>query len=102
MAKTVIWSNESLEDIENIAEFISRDSNHHAQRVVDEIIHIVEILQTQPEMGRIVPELNQSQVREHFIYSYRIIYEIDNNQIHILAVIHGGRLLENLENRFKT
>ena len=69
MAQTVIWSDESLKDIDSIAEFISRDSAHHAQRVVDEIIRIVETLQTQPKMGRIVPELNQPQIREHFIYS---------------------------------
>ena len=100
MAKTVIWSNESLEDIRSIAEFISRDSIHHAQRFAGEIIHIVETLQTQPEMGRVVPELNRAQIKEHFIYSYRIIYEIDNTHIHILAIIHGGRLLENIDDRF--
>ena len=101
MAKTVIWSNESLDDIDNIAEYISRDSVHHAQRVVDEIISIIETLSTQPEMGRIVPELNQSHIREHFIYSYRIIYEYLNDELHILTVIHGNRLLENVNERFK-
>lgn len=101
MAKSVIWSDEALEDIESIAEFISRDSVHHAQRVVDEIISIVEILQTQPEMGRIVPELNQPIIREHFIYSYRIIYELLEKDLCVLAVIHGGRRLENIETLFK-
>jgi len=52
-------------------------------------------------MGHVVPELKQTQIREHFIYSYRIIYEIKNEQIYILAVIHGGRLLENIDDRFK-
>lgn len=101
MVKTVIWSDESLGDIDSIAEFISRDSIHHAQRVVSEIIHIVETLQTQPEMGRIVPELEIPSIREQFIYSYRIIYEINKRHILVLAVIHGGRLLDNLSNRFE-
>ena len=101
MAQSVIWSAESLEDIESIAAFISRDSVHHAQRVVAEIISIVETIQTQPEMGRVVPELKNTRIREHFIYSYRIIYEIKLEQIHILAVIHGGRLLETVADRFK-
>jgi addiction module RelE/StbE family toxin len=100
MAQSVIWSDESLEDIDSIAEFISRDSIHHAQHVVDQIIRIVENLQTQPKMGRVVPELKQIQIREHFICSYRIIYEIKKKQIHILAVIHGKRLLENIDERF--
>ena len=94
MAQSVIWSEESLQDIDSIAEYISRDSVHHAQRVVDEIFTIVETIQTQPGMGRIVPEIGQSHVREHFIYSYRIIYEIQDDLIHVLAVIHGGRLLK--------
>ena len=50
MVKSINWSEESLDDIESIAEFISRDSLHHAQRFVDEIIHVVELLQAQPEM----------------------------------------------------
>lgn len=94
MAQSVIWSEESLQDIDSIAEYISRDSIHHAQRVVDEIFTIVETIQTQPEMGRVVPEIGQPHVREHFIYSYRIIYEIQDDQIYVLAVIHGGRLLK--------
>ncbi len=94
MAQSVIWSEESLQDIDSIAEYISRDSIHYAQRVVDEIFTIMETIQTQPEMGRVVPEIGQPHVREHFIYSYRIIYEIQGDQIYVLAVIHGGRLLK--------
>lgn len=79
MAQSIIWSDESLDDIDSIAEFISRDSIHHAQRVVSEIVSIVEKIRTQPKMGRIVPELNQANIREHFIYSYRIIYELQRS-----------------------
>ena len=38
-------------------------------------------------------------VRERFVYSYRIIYEIRGAEIEILAVIHGRRLLESIEDR---
>jgi mRNA-degrading endonuclease RelE of RelBE toxin-antitoxin system len=33
-------------------------------------------------------------IRELFVFQYRIIYEIKHNEIHILAVIHGKRLLD--------
>jgi len=36
-------------------------------------------------------------VRERFIYSYRLIYDLKDNGIHILGVIHGKRLLESVE-----
>ncbi len=34
------------------------------------------------------------------MYSYRIIYEIRADDAHILAIIHGKRLLEAVEERF--
>ena len=100
MAEAIIWSQESLDDIDRLADYISRDSMYHACRVVDQIFNIGNMLVAQPMMGRVVPELGQSQVREHFIYSYRIIYEIKDKTIHIIAVIHGRRLLESIEERF--
>lgn len=95
MVKSIIWSEQSLDDIKNIAEFISRDSQYHAQRVIEQIIDIVELISHQPQIGRIVPELEQPNIREQFIYSYRIIYEIKEESINVLTVIHGRRLLEN-------
>jgi len=51
-------------------------------------------------MGRVVPELGHSTIREHFIYSYRIVYRIHGDDIHVLAVIHGKRLLDTVMDRF--
>lgn len=50
-----------------------------------------------PRLGRIVPELSDPNVRERFVYSYRVIYELRESAIEILAVIHGKRLLESVE-----
>ena len=97
MARTVIWSQEALDDIDSIAEYISRDSRYHARQVVETLFERGDSLLEQPESGRIVPELHDPHVREHFIYSYRLIYELKDNAIHILGVIHGKRLLESVE-----
>ena len=97
MAQPLIWSREALDDIDNIADYISRDSLTHAQQVVERILTLGESIPAQPRLGRVVPELNDPQVRERFIYSYRLIYELRDEAIHILAVIHGKRLLESVE-----
>lgn len=97
MAQTLIWSQEALDDIDSIAEYISRDSLYHAQQVVERIVDMGESLPTQPRLGRVVPELSNTEVRERFVYSYRLIYELTDGAIHILAVIHGKRLLESIE-----
>ena len=44
--------------------------------------------------GRMVPELGNADIRERFLYSYRLIHEIQPEYINIMAVIHGKRLLE--------
>ena len=97
MAQAIVWSKEALDDIGSIAEYISRDSLYHAQQVVESIFERGDMLLDQPESGRKVPELNDPLVRECFIYSSRLIYEIKQPSIHILGVIHGQRLLESIE-----
>ena len=96
MANGLTWSEEALEDIESIAAYIEKDSPIYAKSVVSKFFEKAELLSDFSEMGRIVPEINQENIRELFIYSYRMIYKIEagNKNIVIIAVIHGRRLLE--------
>ncbi len=94
MAESIIWSQEALDDIDGIAEFISRDSLHYAQQVVERLFELGDAIVEHPKAGRIVPEFENADIRERFLYSYRLIYEIRAGEIYVLAVIHGKRLLE--------
>jgi len=91
------WSNEALEDIESIATYIEKDSPVYAKSIVSKFFEKAEIIKDFTQLGRIVPELNDSTIREIFVYSYRLIYKIDSNTVLFVAVIHGKRLLENHE-----
>jgi plasmid stabilization system protein ParE len=44
-----------------------------------------------PRRGRTVPETHRDAVRELFVKSYRLTYEIQENRIAILAFLHGSR-----------
>ncbi|SRR5579885_2913492 len=101
MAAALIWSGEALDEIDALAEFIARDSPHHAQRVVEGSFELGDKPREFPLAGRTVPELGDSQVRERFLYSYRLIYEIRADRIEVLAVLHGRRLLESVGDRFE-
>ena len=94
MAARVTWSQAALDDVDAIADYVSRDSAVHARRVVDELFALADSLTEQPQRGRVVPELEDEMVRERFLYSYRLIYELHSDVVKILAVIHGRRLLE--------
>lgn len=100
MAGLLIWSSEALDDVDAIAQFIARDSEHHARRVVEAFFALGDAIGEHPLAGRIVPELGSPAVRERFLYSYRLIYEISDGQVAVLAVLHGRRLVESIEGRF--
>jgi plasmid stabilization system protein ParE len=101
MAPELIWSDEALDDIDGIARFIARGSLHHAKRVVAEMFELSDEIVEQPMSGRVVPEYGRVEMRERFLYSYRLIYEIGSERISVLAVIHGQRLLASIGDRFE-
>ncbi len=101
MAQRVIWSSEALDDIDQIAEFISRDSLQHARRVAAALFALSDVIAEFPQAGRVVPELQDETIRERFLHSYRVIYQIHSDQVAILAVLHGRRLLESMTDRFE-
>jgi toxin ParE1/3/4 len=101
MAAGLIWSTESIDDIDAIAGFIARDSRYHAQRMVELLFELGDVIALHPRAGRVVPELDDANVRERFLYSYRVIYEIRAERIEVLAVLHGRRLLESVGERFE-
>jgi toxin ParE1/3/4 len=90
------WSEEALEDIESIATYIEKDSQAYAKSVVSKFFEKAEILKEFTDLGRKVPELNDINIQEIFVYSYRLIYKIDSDTVLFVAVVHGKRLLENL------
>ena len=101
MEYRVTWSPEALEDLESIAEYIERDSLFYAQSVVSKILEASRNIKEFPLIGRVIPELGDENIRERFIYSYRLVYQMRQQNILIVAVIHGKRLLKNIEERFE-
>jgi toxin ParE1/3/4 len=94
MALRLAWSPEAIEDIESIASHIERDSQWYAKAIASKIVETAETIPDFPEIGRIVPEIGNPSIRERFVYSYRIIYRIETQEILVAAVIHGRRQLQ--------
>jgi toxin ParE1/3/4 len=91
----VKWTNQSIEDINNIAEFIAKDSVKYARLQVNIFFDTCLILEQFPNAGRIVPEAGEENTRELIVGSYRIIYHIISpNRIDILTVHHSHRILK--------
>ena len=94
MAYKIKWSPQSSDDVVQIAEFISRDSMNYARIVVEKILESTRNLSEFPYSGRIAPELGIKTIRELLIYGFRLIYQVREDTILIVAVIHSRRLLD--------
>ena len=88
----VVWSEPAKQDLQQIYNYITRDSEFYAKKVINEIVEKSEILNKHHEFGRPVPELEDKNIRQLLIYSYRLIYEIALDNIDILAVISGKQI----------
>ncbi len=89
----VHWTQNAVEHLVNIYEYIALNSPTYARRMVDRITRRSQQIADQPLSGRKVPEYQTEDIRELIEKPYRIIYRIKADQIDVLAVIHGARLL---------
>ena len=91
MARRVAWTETAWRDLERIADYIAEDSPGYAAALVRHIRDQARSLEEMAERGRVVPELDQPAVRELLVGSYRLIYETDERNVYVLALVHGAR-----------
>ncbi|MCD5417888.1 type II toxin-antitoxin system RelE/ParE family toxin [Candidatus Bipolaricaulota bacterium] len=89
----IIWSPLAIDRASEIADYIAQDKPSAAEKWIDAVFSKVKQLKLSPEIGRIVPEINDSQFRELIYGNYRIIYRIETKQISILTIRHGSQIL---------
>jgi toxin ParE1/3/4 len=74
-----------------VLEYIARDSVEGAQKVLHATLDLAASLETLAERGRVVPEIGDPSIREVFVYSYRLIYEVRASEVRLIAFLHGAR-----------
>lgn len=96
MAGAIRWSPRAVTQLEEICEYISRDSEHYARLFAKRVMSLVGSLPRFPRSGRVVPEYGRVDLREKLYGSYRVVYRLKNDTIEIVMITHGARLLENV------
>lgn len=93
----VRWSKQAIEDIHRIQEYYSDFAVNFSIQLLDQIFEKENLIANHPEIGRVVPELNNRSVREIIFRNFRIIYAIfDSERISILTVHESSRPLSNI------
>lgn len=86
----IVWTEPAETDLDELFDYIARDSAIYAERFTDRILDAVATLDELPRRGRRVPEADEAHIRELIVQSQRVIYAIDDDcdTINILALVH--------------
>lgn len=93
------WADVARHDLDEIADYLARDSPAAALRLVERIEQRAKALGTMPLRGRVPPELVRFRVRiyhEILIRPYRLLYRIHEDSVAVLGVFDGRRDLEDV------
>lgn len=84
------WLRLALKDMDEIAEYISKDNERTARTLVKKIWDHTQILKSHPEIGRPgrVPKTKELVITNT---SYIIPYRVINENVEILRVMHSSR-----------
>lgn len=86
----VIWTKESLETLDLIYEYISKNSENPAEKVISQIIKSANMnIKNFPHIGRAGRIFG---TREYVIseYPYVIIYAVRKNNVYIIRIMHSS------------
>jgi plasmid stabilization system protein ParE len=87
----VLWSLTAADDLRELADFIAHDSILHAIHFINRIVEACERLGQAPLLGRVLPELDRTNLRELLFRGYQIVYLVQDERVTILRVVHGAR-----------
>lgn len=89
--RTIVWTESAYAALDDVIAYIAQDSREQAIKVLTRALDTAASLQTLAERGTIVPELRESDLRELFVYRYRLMYRVSADQVRVVAFVHGAR-----------
>ena len=92
----VFITQNAQDDLRHIYSYIAEDSISDAKIFVSELEEKINPLATLPERASFIPEnvFFGTDYRQLIHRKYRVIYRIDRNNVFVLRVIHGSKLLD--------
>ena len=92
----VVWTDAAIEDLDEIGEWIAKDSVKYAERTVEKLFNAPDILEEHPKAGPMSSEFNDETIRQLIRGNFSIVYRIVNEfRIDVMTVHWCARLIEN-------
>jgi len=91
----IVWTEPALQDLDEIADYISLDKPAAAIKFVHRVFARIEQLASHPKSGVAPAELRGTQYRQLVIPPVRIFYRAQKEVVYIVYVMRGERLFRN-------
>jgi len=89
--RRVEWSQQALWNLDGVLGHVSEVSPQGASSVARSALDLAESLSSLAERGRVVPEIGRPEIREVFVFRYRLMYRVEPETVTVIAFIHGSR-----------
>ncbi len=86
-----VFHPDAFADLEEIWDFIAKDSLEAADRVLAEIYEAIGSLVSFPQVGHLRADLTSRPVRFHPVRELLVAYAFEEKPLIILAIVHGRR-----------
>ena len=83
-----VWSPTARRQAQAAIDYIALDRPQTSLDWLEGLVKRVALLEDLPEQGRVVPEWHESSVREVLHEPYRVIYEVVEDRLEIIAMSH--------------
>ncbi|MHA1521232.1 MAG: type II toxin-antitoxin system RelE/ParE family toxin [Promethearchaeota archaeon] len=87
----IFWTFTARNDLKQIYSYIAQDSMEYVTLLIETIYDKVKTLLNYNRLGRIVPEMDLDEFREIIYRNYRIIYNLSENAIKIITILHTSQ-----------
>ena len=87
----IVWTQGARQDLQEVVEYISRDSKAYARSFALHITEKIGRLNAFPESGPLIPEDSEGSLRHVVVGNYRVLYRASASAVFILAILHGAR-----------
>jgi len=95
----VRWTAGARADLMEMFAYVAAENPEAAARLRARIRADTARLVDHPGLGRVVPELGDSALRELIVRPYRVVCLALADEVHMLGVIHSRRLMPDFEHQ---
>jgi toxin ParE1/3/4 len=89
--RSVVWTESARRALDEVLEYIAQESRDRAFTLLSRVLDTAATLDTLANRGRVVPELNKPDIRELLVFDYRLQYRVFDEQVVVIAFLHGDR-----------